>query len=84
MEGVFSNPIFFIVEMVRILSIGERIFRQIVSGTSSTEKGLHLKLLTKTVYEATINDIFKGLFSHDMETATNLDEDFHSTQFINQ
>ena len=77
-------------EVVRILSIAERIFRQFVSGTFpmdpkiSATKKLHLKLLTKTVYEATINDIFYELFSHDMEYATNLDEDLHSSQLIKE
>ena len=41
-----------------------------------------MKLLTKTVYEATIADIFSNLFAHDMNYASNLDEDLHSTQLI--
>ena len=77
-------------EVVKILSIAERVFRQFVSGTSpidpkiSAEKRLHLKLLTKTVYEATTSNVFAGLFSHDMEFATNLDEDLHSSQLIKE
>ena len=39
-----------------------------------------MKLLTKTVYEATIADIFHDLFAHDMNYATTLDENIHSTQ----
>ena len=73
-------------DVVRILSFAERIFRQIVSGTSAEDekitgqKNLHLKLLTKTVYEATVAGVFKDQFHHDLQYATNLDEDFHSTQ----
>ena len=48
----------------------------------SSDKKLHLKLLTKKVYEATIADIFHDLFAHDLNYATNLDEDLHSTQLI--
>ena len=75
---------------MQFTSIAERVFRQFVSGTSpmdpkiSATKKLHLKLLTKTVYEATIDDIFHGLFAHDMEFATNLDEDLHSSQLIKE
>ena len=75
-------------EVVKVISIAERVFRQFVSGTNpadlkiSSDKKLHLKLLTKTVYEATIADIFHDLFAHDLNYATNLDEDLHSTQLI--
>ena len=74
-------------EVVRILGIAERVFRQFVSGTApanmeiNVSKTLHLKLLTKTVYEVTLIDVFAGLFQHDLSTATNLD-DLHSTQLI--
>ena len=44
-------------------------------------KNLRLKLLTKTVYEATIADVFKELFYHDMQYATNLDENLHSSWY---
>ena len=77
-------------DVIKIISIAERVFRQFVSGTSPEEpqvsgtKRLHLKLLTKTVYEATISDVFRDLFLHDMERATNLDEDLHSTQLIKE
>ena len=40
---------------------------------NSTKK-LCLRLLTKTVYEATIANVFETLFQHDMQFATNLDE----------
>ena len=50
---------------------------------NSTKK-LRLKLLTKTVYEATIANVFETLFQHDMQFATNLDEDLHSTQLIKE
>ena len=77
-------------EVVTILCFAERIFRQFVSGTSASDrkitgtKHLHLKLLTKTVYEATIADTFSKLFHHDMQYATNLDEDLHSTQLVKE
>ena len=70
------------------MSIAKRVFRQFVSGTNpvdlkiSSDEKLFLKLLTKTVYEATIADIFSNLFAHDMNYASNLDEDLHSTQLI--
>ena len=76
------------IAVTKILSIAERVFRQFVSGTDSSElkisssKELHLKLLTKTVYEATVSDIFSHLFAHDLQYACNLDEDLHSTQLM--
>ena len=72
--------------VVKILSIAERVFRQFVSRTDpenlsiNSDKKLHLKLLTKTVYEATVSGIFGELFAHDMQYACNLDDDLHSTQ----
>ena len=77
-------------EVFKILCFAERIFRQFVSGTSANDakitgmKNLHLKLLTKTVYEATIADVFNKLFHHDIQYATNLDEDLHSTQLVKE
>ena len=74
------------IDVVKIISLAERVFRQFVSGTDaenlniSSDKKLYLKLLTKTVYEATISGIFSELFPHDLQYACNLDEDLHSTQ----
>ena len=48
----------------------------------SVMKGLRLKLITKICVR--VNDVFKKLFIHDMEQATNLDEDLHSTQLVKE
>ena len=77
-------------DVVKVLGFAERVFRQFVSTTSAdntkvnSTKKLRLKLLTKTVYEATIANVFETLFQHDMQFATNLDEDLHSTQLIKE
>ena len=72
-------------EVDKILSIAERVFRQFVSGTSpidpkfSAEKRLHLKLLTKTVYEATTSN------SRDCSPTTwSLPQILHSSQLIKE
>jgi hypothetical protein len=76
--------------VIKVLSLAERVFRQFVSGTSAIDakitgtKNLRLKLLTKTVYEATIADVFKELFYHEIQYATNLDEDLHSSQLTKE
>ena len=76
------------VEVVRIISITQRVFQQFVFGRDShdfkinSDRRSHLKLLTKTVYEATISDIFTKVFAHDMQYACNLDDDLHSTQLV--
>ena len=77
-------------DVIRVACLAERVFRQFVSGESPENmkitgtRKLHLKLVTKTVYEATISDIFSNLFHHDMQYATNLVEDLHSTQLIKE
>ena len=61
-----------------------------VSGTSAGDekingkRNLHLKLVTKTVHEATVSVVFREMFPHDLQHATNLDEDFHSTQLTKE
>ena len=40
--------------------------------------------MTKTVHEATVSVVFREMFPHDLQYATNLDEDFHSTQLTKE
>ena len=71
-------------DIVKILSIAERVFKSFVIGADNRNPGIssskHLRLKMTILSELSDKDMFTELFYHDLGYHNDISEDFHSTQ----